>query len=87
VKRIRARCPVHVARNGRIVQCSTMINKTDGLCAEHWAVVPAPLQCHFINARLGTAILTRAKWNAIIRAAEKREDVSAPTLQMQSVLL
>lgn len=66
---------------------STMINKTDGLCAEHWAAVPATLQCEFINARLGTGKLTRPKWNAIIRAAEKREGISAPTLQMQPVLL
>lgn len=79
---------MNVARNGKIVQCSTMINKTDGLCADHWSHVPAALQCDFVNARVGTAKLTRQKWNAIIRAAEKREGVSAAdALQMQPVLL
>lgn len=87
MNRIRARCPVKVARNGRITDCSTMINKTDGMCADHWAHVPVALQLEFVAARLGTAKLTRPKWNKMLRAAEtrtadsQRETVSAPTAQ------
>lgn len=71
MKRFRSRCPIELAKDGRIKQCGTMINTTDGMCAVHWALVPIPLQRRFADAKLGTGP-KRDVWARCVRAAESR---------------